>query len=271
MRYTVMAWSFLFVNQLTRDHIEFLREKVFRVDDLWPQYRLLLSDLSLLSSQTSSSSSVVSIERTLLYGGYSLVGPLFRHASFVSIDCSPPSADDRGSYNRIALDDPRFIPCPTSRRSSVYDTGLPDGSADLVLVPNLVHHIKDQSRLFSELARIVCTGGRVYLFEALVREIHQAPDDFLRYTPYGLESALNSAGLFLDSPCRTEGGPFQVISYCWTQALQYLPDSIRQEYSEWFFHKHYPDLMSLDRKYTVNLCKQFSQFPMSFSLTATKP
>jgi SAM-dependent methyltransferase len=253
------------------DHLQMLREKVFQVEALWPQYRLLLDDLCKLSEQIQPESVVVSMERTLLYGGWSLVAPLFRHTFFTSIDCSPSSADQRGAYNQDLVDDPRFIPIPTSRRASICETGLPDDTADLVLVPNLVHHIADQECLWSELARITKPGGRVYVFEALVREIHQAPDDFLRYTPYGLERALSQTGLELLTPPRTEGGPFQVITYCWTQALQYLPGDIRKRYSEWFFTQHFPELMELDRLYPCNLDKHFTSFPMSFSMTATKP
>jgi SAM-dependent methyltransferase len=251
-------------------HLSMLREKVFQADALWPQYRLLLDDLCEMSAQTPSGAVVVSIERTLLYGGWSLIAPLFQHAEFISIDCSPESADDRGDYNNQLVRDPRFIAIPTSRRASAYYTGLAEGEADLVLVPNLVHHIADQECLFAELSRIVKPGGRVYVFEALVREIHQAPDDFLRYTPYGLQRAFSRAGLRPISPPRTEGGPFQVISYCWTQALQYLPDEVRKHYSDWFFIQHFPELMELDRVYSVNLEKKYSSFPMSFSMLAIK-
>jgi SAM-dependent methyltransferase len=252
-------------------HLNVLRQKVFQVDELWPQYRLLLDDLCEMSDQTPPGAHLVSLERTLLYGGWSLIAPLFQHAEFVSIDCSPKSADFRGAYNAELVSDPRFIGVPTSRRGSAYNTGLPNGEADLVLVPNLVHHVADQERLFSELARIVKPGGRVYVFEALVREIHQAPDDFLRYTPYGLERAFLQAGLQAITPPRTEGGPFQVISYCWTQALQYLPEEVRKAYSNWFFSNHFPELIELDNLYSTNLDKPYSSFPMSFSMMAIKP
>lgn len=251
-------------------HLEMLREKVFEVDVRWPQYRLLLDDLCELSEEVKPGSIVVSLERSLLYGGYSLYAPLFQHTVFTSIDCSPRSADQRGAYNYDRVDDSRFIPIPVSHRTSVSEINLPDDAADLVLVPNLVHHVADQECLFSELSRIVKPGGFVYVFEPLVREIHQAPDDFLRYTPFGLQRVLSRAGLEPESAPRTQGGPFQVITYCWTQALQYLPDDIRSFYSDWFFQSHFPELMELDHLYPCNLQKQFSSFPMSFSIKAIK-
>jgi SAM-dependent methyltransferase len=212
----------------------------------------------------------VALERTLLYGGFSLFAPLFRKCEFISIDCSPPSADSRGAYNSSMINDPRFIPIPLTRRAAIGATGLPDSAADLVLVPNLVHHVADQQKLFQEMHRIVRPGGKVYIFEPLVREIHQAPDDFLRYTPFGLELAFRNSGL-KPLEAKTEGGPFQVISYCWTQALQYLPEPLRQHYSEWFHEQHFPELLQLDSTYNVNLDKKNSSFPMSFSIIAQRP
>lgn len=251
-------------------HLELLRERVFQTETLWPQYRLLLTDLQLLAAEMPAGAVVVSLERTLLYGGCSLLAPLFRGLEFISIDCSPPSAEERGAYNAAMVEDPRFVAVPTSRRAAIDDTGLADAMADLVLVPNLVHHIADQESLFREMARIVKPGGRVYVFEALVREIHQAPDDFLRYTPHGLELAFQRAGLEPGS-LKTEGGPFQVITYCWTQALQYLPEPLRQQYATWFHQEHFPKLMQLDAEHTRNLSKEHSSFPMSFSMTAQRP
>lgn len=252
------------------DHLAVLRERVFQTETLWPQYRLLLDDLVQLASKAVSEHVVVSLERTLLYGGCSLIAPLFRQGTFISIDCSPASADERCGYNASMVDDARFIRIPTTKRASIYATGLEEGCADLVLVPNLVHHIADQGRLFDEMARIVRPGGRVYVFEALVREIHQAPDDYLRYTPHGLEVAFRRVGLE-PQPVRTEGGPFQVITYCWTQALQYLPEDERSRYEQWFREQHFPELMKLDALYPKNLAKNHSSFPMSFSMTAVKP
>jgi SAM-dependent methyltransferase len=252
------------------DHLAVLRERVFQTETLWPQFRLLLDDLVQMAQAAEPDHVVVSLERTLLYGGCSLIAPLFTRGEFISIDCSPPSADERGSYNSSMVDDRRFVHIPTTRRASIYSTGLPDESADLVLVPNLVHHIADQARLFGEMARVVRPGGRVYVFEALVREIHQAPDDYLRYTPHGLEIAFRAAGLEPE-PVRTEGGPFQVITYCWTQALQYLPEEERRQYEAWFRDKHFPELMELDARFSRNLVKDHSSFPMSFSMMAVKP
>lgn len=250
-------------------HIELLRERVFQVDTKWPHFAQLLRDLSRLADDTAPGATVVSLERTLLYGGCSLVAPIFDRQQVISIDCSPVSADERGAYNAAMVDDPRFIAVPTTRRASVEETGLNEAVADLVLVPNLVHHVADQLQLFSELARITKPGGRVYVFEPLVRELHQIPDDYLRYTPYGMEWMMRKCGL-TPTGHECEGGPFSAIAYCWVQALQYLPEDERAEIEGWFYGEHFEQLLAWNERHRENLCRPHTRFPMSFSVTAEK-
>lgn len=252
------------------EHISMLEEQVFQTNSKWPHFSLLIKDLKELAATLAEQATVVSLERTLLYGGYSLFAPLFDKQVFLSIDCSPVSADERGAYNRRLVEDPRFIKIPTTSRASIEHTELPSELADLVIVPNLVHHVENQAQLFMEVARLVKPGGRVYVFEPLVRELHQIPDDYLRYTPYGLASQMKEVGLNPEPP-RMEGGPFSVIAYCWTQALEYFPKEQRQEKEQWFYETHFKELMEWDKEHPGNHVRQHTTFPMSFSTIATKP
>lgn len=250
-------------------HAAMLEEKVFQTETLWPHFRQLLRDVRRLADQTPEGATIVSLERTLLYGGISLFAPFFEKHKFVSIDCSPESADSRGAYNRSMVDDPRCIAIPCDHRAPIEATGLDSESADLVLVPNLVHHVGDQATLFAEMARITRPGGSVYVFEPLVRELHQIPDDFLRYTPFGMQRIMTESGLVPGEP-ELEGGPFSVIAYCWTQALQYFPDHKRAEMERWFFEEHFPQLMEWDDAHPSNNVRDNTAFAMSFAITAQK-
>ena len=69
----------------------------------------------------------------------------------------------------------------------------------------------------------------------------------------------------------TEGGPFSVIAYCWTQALQFFPEDEREKHRAWFEQEHFPQLMEWDRRFTENHVRPHTRFPMSFSVTARKP
>jgi len=246
-----------------------LEERVFQVRTRWPHFRLLLADLQKPANCIPASATVVSFERTLLYGGISLLAPIFHRQNFVSVDCSPQVAEERGAYNGEMVDDPRTIRIPFSKRGSELATGLEDDVADLVLVPNLVHHVADQERLFREMARIARPGGKVYVFEPLLRELHQAPEDYLRYTPYGLERVMSVYGLVTEN-IELEGGPFSAVAYCWEQALQYFPPDKRKEMERWFFQEHFKQLLKWDEEYPKNLARKHTSFPVAFSVLTTK-
>ncbi|MBL75650.1 MAG: hypothetical protein CL763_01815 [Chloroflexi bacterium] len=250
-------------------HLDILSKKIFQTEDKWPQFELLLTDLQELAAATKPEQIIVSLERTLLYGGYSLIAPLFSNGSFISVDCSPESAEDRGAYNYKMVDDPSFIKHQFDVRAVVDDTKIENESTDLLLIPNLVHHVADQDGMFKEAYRILKPGGTLYIFEPLVRELHQIPDDFLRYTPYGLAGQMEKFG-FQVQDSRHHGGPFEVISYCWFQALEYIPEDERSKFETWFKEKHFKELMELDQKYPQNLSRRHTSFPTSFSVFAKK-
>jgi len=252
-------------------HLELLAERVFQVETKWPQFKLLLRNIHDLATTLAPDKVVVSLERTLLYGGYSLIAPFFQNQKFISVDCSPESADNRGAYNESLVDDPRFLKTFHTVRASIEDTGLESGIADIVLVPNLVHHVRNQSNLFNEMSRLLRPGGKLYIFEAILRELHQIPDDFLRYTPYGLKAVLIDAGFDVAEDFEVEGGPFSAIAYCWVQALQYFPLDKRKEMEDWFYKRHFSELMDWDSQYQSNLVRSHTAFPVAYSMFASKP
>jgi SAM-dependent methyltransferase len=251
------------------EHAQVLSEKVFQVKTKWPQFELLLDDIRSISKNLKYSSTVVAMERTLLYGGNSLIAPFFSEHHFISLDCSPSSADDRGAYNANMIEDARFIKIPFTKRVDFDLTGIASESLDLILIPNLIHHIKNQDMMFEEAARILKKGGLIYIFEPLVRELHQIPDDYIRYTPFGLCEILKRFGIE-DFSVTTTGGPFSALAYVWIQALEYLPDQKRDEISSWFYSQEFDRLMRFDKLYKNNLVRDHTSFPTAFSISARK-
>lgn len=251
-------------------HLQMLEQRVFQIEAKWPHFRRLLIDTRALAEALPEGARVVCLERTLLYGGISLFAPFFHRQDFISVDCSPGSAEGRGAYNSGMVDDARCLAVPTTLRAPAEDTGIATGSCDLVMVPNLVHHVPDQRGLFAELARLLKPGGKGYIFEPLVRELHQAPDDYLRYTPWGFERAIAEAGMVYDRFV-PEGGPFQAIAYCWTQALEYFPPEERARMERWFYDGHMKELMAWDEAHRDNLVRKHTSFPMAYAVHFHKP
>ncbi|MDH4471512.1 MAG: methyltransferase domain-containing protein [Fluviicola sp.] len=250
-------------------HIEYLRDFVFKSTTFHPHYNLLIDGLLKLQKNLPHNANVSAFERTIQYGGYSLFAPLFEESNFTSFELSPPDGDIRGAYNDNLIKDKRFIASKYTYQSEDLDINLDDYSQDLIFIPNLVHHVKDQNKLFLNAASKLKKGGKLFVFEPFVREIHLMPYDYLRYTPEGLSELLKSHGLVIEE-VKTFGGPFEVISYTWAQAIEYLPEELRSEIQEWFVNTEMPRLLELNTKYTENLVRKDSMFPMSFSIVASK-
>lgn len=251
-------------------HVDVLEKYVFQTEAKWPQFKLLINDLLSLEAECENTADVISLERTLLYGGNSLVGPIFDKCNFSSIDVSPTSADQRGPYNLYMTEHPGFQKVKYSVRADIDTLELEEASADLILIPNLVHHVKNNKRLLQAAYKALRPGGRVYIFEALVRELHQEPDDYIRFTPYGLKILCESIG-FKTSWKHTTGGAFQVLSYVIEQCLECVPESEKGEVSKLLYGiGDIKELEYLDHKYPKNLVRKNTSFPIAFSYCAMK-
>ncbi len=74
------------------------------------------------------------------------------------------------------------------RHGDIFATGLPDGSADLVVVHQVLHYLGDPAAAVAEAGRLVAPGGRLLIIDfaphalEFLREVHQHrrlgfPDD----------------------------------------------------------------------------------------------
>lgn len=71
---------------------------------------------------------------------------------------------------------------------------LPDNFADLVLMTEVLEHLKDPELALKEVYRILKKGGKLILTTPHVWPFHEEPNDFFRYTPYSLEFLLKNVG-----------------------------------------------------------------------------
>lgn len=256
---------------VSSDHLQFLEERIFQIDTRWPHYWRLLSDLLELTQEIPLGRKVVCLERAFVYGGTSLFAALFEGFDFHAHDVRLEGLEEaRMGYQASWLDDPRCDARPVQSAGLVTDLPLDDAWADAVVVPNVVHHIGDQEGMFREIARVLKPGGRGFIFETLLREIHQAPHDFVRWTPWGFERSLKRVGLEL-TDWRPSGSPFEAIAYCWDQALQYLPPALRSDKERWLREKHIPELRALEAAHPDNLVRKHTSFPIAYGIHFTKP
>ena len=69
-----------------------------------------------------------------------------------------------------------------------------DDVADLVLCTEVLEHTKDPAFVIKELYRIAKQGGIVILTTPFVWPVHEAPNDYYRFTNFGLVHLLHQAG-----------------------------------------------------------------------------
>jgi len=78
--------------------------------------------------------------------------------------------------------------------SSGYEIPVPAASFDTVLFTSVLEHMEDPERALRECARVLKPGGSMIFLIPFIWHVHEAPRDFFRYTPIGIEYLLNKTG-----------------------------------------------------------------------------
>jgi len=252
------------------DHLSFLKESFYKVDSKWPQFKIMFDEFENLSKKLDRKSKILVLERAYFYGGWSLFSPIFSRHHVLSIDCQINGQNSNFGKQESWLNDSRCIKWRPDFISEISNlSNIDNDDIDVVLIPNVIHHEKNQISTFNEVHRVLKKGGKCFIFEGLVRELHHLPDDYLRYTHEGLRVMLNNAGLNFDE-VKFGSGVFDVLAYVWQQALDFFPESLRQKKSDWFYKEHLLELMDFDKKYRKNLVNPDKSFPMSYIVWGSK-
>ena len=136
------------------DHENFLKREVFFTEKKWPHFNLIFNDLKKISKKMKANSTIVSFERNNLYGGISLFAPFFNKQNFISVDCISPKLKKRGSYNKID----KISQIILKKKNYQFDyrnIKLKNNLADLIIIPNLMHHVEEIETLFKQVKSIL--------------------------------------------------------------------------------------------------------------------
>ena len=71
---------------------------------------------------------------------------------------------------------------------------FPDGSFDAVLCSQVFEHVFTPAEFLAEIFRVLRPVGRLVLTVPFVWDEHEQPQDYARYSSFGLESVLRTAG-----------------------------------------------------------------------------
>lgn len=78
--------------------------------------------------------------------------------------------------------------------ASAYETTLPDNYSDTVLCTVVLEHLERPQDALREMFRILKPDGRLILSAPFFWHLHEEPRDFFRYSRYGLQYLLETAG-----------------------------------------------------------------------------
>jgi len=67
---------------------------------------------------------------------------------------------------------------------------IPDASYDCILCIDVLEHVPDPRRVVREMSRVCKPGGILALSVPFLHRVHSAPDDYWRFTEYGLRELL---------------------------------------------------------------------------------
>jgi SAM-dependent methyltransferase len=105
---------------------------------------------------------------------------LFAHTEYVTLDWqASPHAGGRAADVVAAAD---AMP-------------LDDASFDIVVLTQVLEHVRRPAAVIAEIARVLRPGGRLFATVPFVWELHEEPHDYWRFTHHALAMLLEDGGL----------------------------------------------------------------------------
>lgn len=77
---------------------------------------------------------------------------------------------------------------------SVENIPLKENSVDSIISTQVLEHVKNPQKAASEFYRVLKSGGYCLVTAPQLNELHEEPNDYFRFTKYGLEEIFNQAG-----------------------------------------------------------------------------
>lgn len=111
---------------------------------------------------------------------------------------------------------------------------LKNNTVDAIFCIQVLEHIKNPFNLFGEMHRVLKKGGRLILTTNFLYEIHMEPNDFFRFTKYGLQELAIKNG-FRVVAIRPQGGAFHTLFYLFIN----LPTYIFIRRNSFFYNLYY--------------------------------
>lgn len=136
---------------------------------------------------------------------------MFAHTRYIKLDRG--IGDRTWDYSRIDVE------------GDICELPFREGVFDAVVNIQVLEHLKEPGTGIAEMARVLKPGGQLILTTVQDWEIHQHPNDFFRFTRYGLQYLFARAGL--QSQVEALGGLFWQIGFRMMAVLGFFQEGWR--------------------------------------------
>ena len=256
--------------------IQELTENLFDIKR-WPHYQLMFDHLDSIIEKIQDDGKFAILERCYIYGGLSIFSSLFDIKNLDIFDFVPPKSleENRKNYQKNKLD---LLPLSKAKMreaekvvtiNNLMDSLKQKDLYDCIFVPNVLHHYPNPFDLFKICNKALKEKGCLYIFDATLRENHQKPDDFLRFTPDGITYGLES-NRFKIKEIFTSNSPLEALLYTTDQVIQYdLPSELLAEIKKMnnLIKGKYSSELKINFK---NKVRNNTSFPIAYSVLAEK-
>jgi SAM-dependent methyltransferase len=102
-----------------------------------------------------------------------------------------------------------------------------NGSIDVVLLTEVIEHLPNPTQAMSEIARVLSPGGVLLLTWPFCYGLHELPNDYTRFTEFGMAVLLQRSGLEIQK-IRRRGDVFAVLWVIVSQVVGNALEAIRR-------------------------------------------
>ena len=254
---------------ISKKELEVLHNEVFETKNKWPQFNLVIEQFSQIGTNLNKNENVLLIERNKLYGKLSPFSLFFKHCNLFQLELSEKSLENRGAYNKNRV---RSLDQDQIKYKNSFNkfSDLTNKNFKYILIPNLIHHINsiEQENFFSNVRKIMNQDTKLVIFEPALREIHQAPNHYLTYTPEGLIEVLKLNAMKINYIKET-GSPFDAVRYFKEICKEYIPNNSEDNKSVLFSSSMEEELSKLEKKYIKNLKRKYMRCITAFLIEAS--
>jgi SAM-dependent methyltransferase len=102
--------------------------------------------------------------------------------------------------------------------ADAHNIPFEDSFFDVVLSEFMIEHVKDPSRVCSEISRVLKPGGTLYVSYPFIHPYHSFPNDYFRFTHSGLQAIFAGMEVIREGPltgpaCRWIGATADIFTF----------------------------------------------------------